>query len=151
MANNYPFFCTTAGPACLAAVNGSYVADPFQTAATGFSNPYPFLAAGRLGQFFNPKLPFAYVVDPHFRTPYAYNYNYGLQYQLTRTMMVEAAYVGNANRKAVGTNETNYPLLSTLQQQYAANGSGGINPECARPLAACDSTLDPFGDPNGAQ
>jgi len=152
-ANNYPCFeppgntdgCLSAQP------NGSYVADPFQTASTGYSNPYPYIASGNYGKFFTPEIPFAYVVSPHFRTPYAENFNFGFQYQLTKDMMVEAVYVGSMSRKAIASNETNYPLLSTLQQQYALNGYSGLNPECARPLAACDSPTDPFGSPTGAQ
>jgi hypothetical protein len=122
------------------------VADPFQGV---YPNPYPF--AGKTGTFFSPAIPFAYVVSPHFRTPYSYHFNYGFQYQLTPTTMVEAVYVGSLSRKAIATTETNYPLLSVLEQQLAANGAGGLNPECARPLAFCDSPLDPFGVPTGAQ
>ena len=152
VANNYPCFGKVGNTdGCLAATGGSYVADPFQTNNTGYSDPYPYIASGNYGQFFNPKLPFAYVVSPHFRTPYAENFNFGFQYQLTKDLMVEAVYVGSMSRKAIATNETNYPLLSILQQQYAANGYSGLNPECARPLAACDSPLDEFGSPAGAQ
>jgi hypothetical protein len=152
VANNYPCFGKVGNQdGCLAATNGSYVADPFQTSNTGYSDPYPYIASGNYGHFFTPELPFAYVVSPHFRTPYAENFNFGFQYQLTKDLMVEAVYVGSMSRKAIATNETNYPLLSILQQQYAANGYSGLNPECARPLAACDSPTDPFGSPTGAQ
>jgi outer membrane receptor protein involved in Fe transport len=146
VANNYPCFGGGAGSGCLNAQNGSFVADPFQDV---YPNPYPF--AGKVGTFFSPALPFAYVVSPHFRTPYAYNLNYGFQYQLNRSTMVEAVYVGSMSRKAIGTNEVNFPSLSILQQQYQLNGLSGLNPECARPLAACDSPTDPFGVPTGAQ
>jgi hypothetical protein len=154
VANNYPCFeppgntdgCLSAQP------NGSYVADPFQTANTGYSDPYPYIASGNYGSFFTPALPFAYAVSPHFRTPYAENFNLGFQYQITKDMMIEAAYVGSMSRKAIASNETNYPLLATLQQQYNLNGGYyGLNPECARPLAACDSPTDPYGLPAGAQ
>jgi Carboxypeptidase regulatory-like domain len=144
-ANNYP--CYSAG--CYSGNPSSFVADPFTP--FGYPNPYPFIAGGHLGQFFSPKLPYAFVVNPHFRTPYAENFNYGFQYQLTKDTMVEAVYVGSLSRKAIATNEVNYPSLAILQQQLAANGVDGLNPECARPLAACDSPLDPFGQPTGAQ
>jgi hypothetical protein len=85
------------------------------------------------------------VTSPRFRTPYAENFNYGFQYQITSDTMIEAVYVGSLSRKAIASNETNYPLLSTLQQQYQTNGAGGLNPECARPLAACDSNGSPTG------
>jgi hypothetical protein len=148
VANNYPCFGTdpTNSDGCLAAQGGSFVADPFQSL---YSDPFPF--AGKKGTFFSPAIPFAYVASPHFRTPYAENFNFGFQYQLDKATMVEAVYVGSLSRKAIGSVETNYPLLSTLQQQYLANGYDNMNPECARPLAACDSALDPGGVPTGAQ
>jgi hypothetical protein len=133
--------------------NGSFVSDPFTP--SGASNPFPF--AGKTGTFFTPKIPFAYVVSPHFRTPYAENFNFGFQYQVSKSAMVEAVYVGSMSRKSIITPETNYPSLANLTQQYlaglAAEGSTGVsaysslNPECARPLAACDVN----GNPTGAQ
>jgi hypothetical protein len=101
-----------------------------------------------LGQFFNPKVPYAFVALPHFRTPYTYQFNYGFQYQLTKSTMLETVYAGTLNRKAIASNETNYPLLSILQQQLAAAGgdASALNPECARPLAACDASGNPTGE-----
>ena len=156
VANNYP--CFTAGEdGCLSAINGSYTTDPFQTASTGYSDPYPFIAGGHLGQFFTPAIPYAYVVSPHFRTPYAEQFNYGFQYQLTRDTMVEAVYVGSLSKKAIASTNLNYPLINSnnpnvisLMSQYQTALAGGpptdvvtdISPDCARPLANCDpSTL----------
>jgi hypothetical protein len=166
VANNYPCFTTPAigASGCLVPVNGSYAADPFQTASTGYSNPYPFIAGGHLGQFFTPAIPFAYVVSPHFRTPYAENFNYGLQYQLTRDTMVEAVYVGSLSRKAIASTNLNYPTLGgpnglmTQYQYYVANGLDPysfVSADCARPLAACNGTSqglgqDFLGIPTGA-
>lgn len=147
VANNYPCF---GGSGCLNAANGSFVTDPFQNV---YPDPYPFALQGKTGTFFSPAIPFAYVVTPHFRTPYGYHINYGFQYQLNKTTMVEAVYVASLSRKAIATNETNFPSLAVLQQQLAANGGDPslLNPECARPLAACADPLDPFGTPTGAQ
>jgi len=148
VANNYPCYTEpdcTSGPTS----SNSFVADPF--GPFGYSDPYPFVAGGFTGTFFNPKMPYAYVVNPHFRTPYSQNFNYGFQYQLSKDTMVEAVYVGSIGRKLIATNETNYPSLAILQQQLAANGPDGLNPECARPLAACSDPLDPFASPTGAQ
>jgi hypothetical protein len=126
---------------------GGFVADPYTP--FGQTNPFPFASAGKVGQFENPKMPYAYVVNPHFRTPYAQNFNFGFQYQLTRDTMVEAVYVGSLSRKAIATNEVNFPVLATLQQQYVDSGydPAALNPECARSLAACDAN----GNPTGAQ
>ena len=154
VANNYPCFGKAGNQdGCLSAqtsgsAKGSFVADPFEGI---YPDPYPFASGPYNDTFLSPALPFAYVVSPHFRTPYAENFNFGFQYQLSKDTMVEAVYVGSMSRKAIASNETNYPLLSILQQQYQLNGYGGINPECARPLAACDSPTDPYGLPTGAQ
>ncbi len=137
-ADNFPCF---GGSGCLNAnAQGSFIADPFQGL---YSDPYPF--AGKRGTFFTPKIPFAYVVDPHFRTPYAENFNYGFQYQLSKDTMIEAVYVGSLGRKSIGDNETNPASPAVLQQQYLAGGLFNINPDCARPLAACDVNGIPTG------
>jgi hypothetical protein len=158
VANNFPCFTTVAigQGACLVPVNGSYSADPFQTASTGYSDPYPFIAGGHLGQFFTPAIPFAYVVTPHFRTPYAENFNYGFQYQLSKDTVVEAVYVGSLSRRAIGSINLNYPEIggsnpNNLMAQYqaaVASGSNPLNsitPDCARPLANCDANFIPLG------
>ncbi|MGO9402440.1 MAG: carboxypeptidase regulatory-like domain-containing protein [Terriglobales bacterium] len=171
VANNYPCFTTPAqvalgnGAGCLLPVNGSYSADPFQTANTGYSDPYPFVASGNYGSFFIPAIPFAYVVSPHFRTPYAENFNYGFQYQLTNDTFVEAVYVGSLSRKAISSTNLNFPEIngniqcdalpscSLLAQYQAAVTSSSpplnivnyISPDCARPLANCDANFGPQG------
>jgi hypothetical protein len=153
VANNYPCYSFTEG--CVTSPTSSgFVADPFGISgnfSTPYPDPYPFAAGGYNGTFFSPALPYAFVVSPHFRTPYAEHFNFGFQYQLSPSMMIEADYVGSLSRKAIVSTETNYPSLAILQQQLAANGPDGLNPECARPLAACDSPLDPAGVPTGAQ
>jgi hypothetical protein len=85
-------------------------------------NPFPFIAGGRLGQFFVPKVSFAFVVDPHFRTPYSENYNYGLQYQLTKDTLIEAYYVGSLGRKLITSADVNFPTPGILQQQLTNTG-----------------------------
>ena len=159
VANNYPGFLPAGAapaPGYLLPINGSYTADPFQTATAGFSNPYPFIAGGHLGQFFTPAIPYAYVVTPHFRTPYAENFNYGFQYQLSKDTVVEAVYVGSLSRRAIGSINLNYPEISgsnpqNLMAQYQAAVASGsdpltyITPDCARPLAACNGGSLPSG------
>jgi hypothetical protein len=122
-----------------------YVADPY--GPFGQTNPFPFASAGNVGKFEVPKMPSAYLVNPHFRTPYAQNFNFGFQYQLTSDTMVEAVYVGSLSRKAIATNEVNFPNLAALQKQYSDSNfdPAAIYPECARPLAACDANLNPTG------
>ena len=167
VANNFPCFgqggnangCLGAQPS--GPYKGSYVADPFQTL---YPDPYPYIAGGNYGQFFSPALPFAYVVYPHFRTPYAENFNYGFQYQLSKDTMIEAVYVGSISRKAIVGTELNYATLggtSGLSAQYnywlgqekktKQSTAYEINPDCARPLAACTGGTPSFtGLPTGA-
>jgi Carboxypeptidase regulatory-like domain len=140
------------------------IADPFD--ATGYVNPFPFASRGLVGTFLTPKIPYAYTTWPHFRTPYSENFNYGLQWQATKDMMLETVYVGSLGRRLISSGETNFPSLAAEQYQLATylpayNAgliSSPINPECARPLAACtggiinpSDPLDPSGLPTGVQ
>lgn len=140
-ANNFPSYSGVTPP-----TSGSFISDPFT--AFGYADPYPFVAGGHLGQFFSPAIPFAYVVDPKFRTPYAINTNYGFQYQLSKDTMVEAVYVGSFSRKAINTAEVNFPQIGgpnglMAQYQYFTSPmvqqdpAFSISPDCARALANC--------------
>jgi len=121
------------------------MADPFTP--FGLTNPYP--TGGVIGSTFGvPAIQFAYVVDPHFRTPYSQNVNYGWQYQVTPDTMIEADYVGTFYRKAVATTDVNAPVQSIMVQQL--NNAGFTNPDCARPLAGCANPADPNSSPTGA-
>jgi len=121
------------------AATSNLIADPFT--ALGLTNPFPFAAQGRTGEFFDPKVPFAFVTDPHFRTPYSENFNYGFQYQLDRNTAVEAVYVGSLGRKLVTVTDVNPPLPGVESVQLQ---NGFLNEDCARALAGCISpTTDP--------
>ena len=123
--------------------NSNYLADPF--GPLGFTNPYPFAAQGRVGQFFAPKISFAFVTDPNFRTPYSENFNYGFQYQLTKDTAIEAVYVGSLGRKLISTVDVNPPDPNSEITQLN-NGFAFPNDDCARPLAHCINGLtDPTG------
>ncbi len=87
-------------------------------------------------------------MDPHFRTPYSENANFGFQYQLISDTLIEADYVGSFSRKSIVTSDVNAPLPSILRQQFAA--AGAINPDCARLLAGCPNPTDPNSSPTGA-
>ena len=116
------------------------VSDPFTTA--GSANPFPFIAGGHLGEFICcPTVGFAFVVDPHFRTPYSESFNFGFEYQLTKDTMVEANYVGSLGRKLISSAEVNFPDPNIMRQQINLNGAANI--DCARPLAGCGDPLDP--------
>jgi hypothetical protein len=152
-ANNFPGYSGVTPP-----TTGSFVSDPFT--AFGYSDPYPFIAGGHFGQFFTPAIPFAYAVDPKFRTPYAENFNYGFQYQLSKDTMIEAVYVGSLSRKAIDSAEVNFPQVggpNGLMAQYQYYVSQQLNPfdnifpDCSRPLANCQGASPSFlGSPLGA-
>jgi Carboxypeptidase regulatory-like domain len=157
VANNFPSYAGVSPPA-----SGSFVSDPFT--AFGYPDPYPFVAGGHFGQFFTPAQPFAYVVLPHFRTPYSNHVNFGFQYQLSRETMVEAAYVGSFSRKAINTGELNFPTVAGpngLMAQYQYYISQGTDPtfldlaDCARPLGNCQGAAPGFpaftGTPTGEE
>ena len=123
------------------------IADPFTP--FGQTNPYP--TGGKVGSTFGvPAIQFAYVVSPHFRTPYSENVNYGFQYQIARDTMIEANYVGSFSRKAVATTDVNAPVQSIMQAQLNNPAGGFTNPDCARPLAGCADPTDPNSTPTGA-
>lgn len=123
------------------ATTNNLLADPFTP--LGITNPYPFRASGHVGEFFIPKISFAYVTDPHFRTPYSENFNYGFQYQLTRDTAIEAVYVGSLGRKLISSIDVNPPSPTTELQQL--QNLGFLNIDCARPLSGC---INPTTDPN---
>lgn len=117
----------------------NFLADPFTP--IGIQNPFPFASRGLIGTFFVPKISFAFVTDPHFRTPYSENFNYGFQYQLNKTTAIEAVYVGSLGRKLISTIDVNPPQPAIESAQLA---NGFLNEDCARPLAGCiNSTTDP--------
>jgi hypothetical protein len=122
------------------AATSNIIADPFT--AVGLINPFPFAAQGRTGAFFVPKVPFAFVTDPHFRTPYSENFNYGFQYQIDRNTAVEAVYVGSLGRKLVTVTDVNPPLPGVESVQLQ---NGFLSEDCARALAGC---INPTSDPN---
>ena len=114
--------------------------DPFATFnPSAPTSPFPFHS---VGTFFVPKVGFAFLTFPHFRTPYSENFNYGFQYQLTPNTVVEAVYVGSLGRRLIQTEEVNFPVPSVMMQQLA--NFGAVNIDCARPLAAC---VDLNGNP----
>jgi hypothetical protein len=131
------------------------VADPFNS--FGLTNVFPFTPNGQFGV---PAISYGYATNPHFRTPYSENFNYGFQWQASADTMVEAVYVGSLGRKLISTGELNYPVPSVMEQQLVISQAypGGplVNPDCARPLAACtggisNNPIDPTGSPTGIQ
>ncbi|MBI3208687.1 MAG: TonB-dependent receptor [Candidatus Solibacter usitatus] len=102
--------------------------NPFALSAPyrGRSNPFPFVVDPSSARFVLPvQIPKS--MDPGLRIPYTMNYHFGIQQQVTRSLMVEAAYVGNGGRKLPGLREFN-------QARFATGATTG-NTNARRPLA----------------
>jgi outer membrane receptor protein involved in Fe transport len=137
-------------PSSFAGITTDPMADPFGT--TGLLNPFPFASRGLVGTFQVPAIPFAYTTDPHFRTPYSINFNYGFQWQATRDTMVEAVYVGSLGRKLISGGEVNFPNPAVMMAEFQATGT--VNPECDRRAIVSGANIvkcDASGSPTGAQ
>jgi hypothetical protein len=72
----------------------------------GVRNPFPYTVDPNSATFVLPvQIPKS--IDPGLRIPYTFNYNFTVQEQVTRSLMVETAYVGNVGRKLPGMREFN--------------------------------------------
>lgn len=117
--------------------------DPF--GSTGTVNPFPskppdhnlnFLSAGLL--------PInaaggVYVVDPHLKTPYTYQYSLSLQREIAPSTVVEISYVGNSSHGLTSLQDINPFILGTTDRKLnltpgnvtcydSSNNSTSLNP-----------------------
>jgi hypothetical protein len=91
----------------------------------GIRNPFPYVVDPASARFVLPvQLPKSF--DPGVRIPYTMNYNFSVQQQVTRSLIVETAYVGNVGRKLPGLREFN-PAV------YTPTATTG-NTQARRPL-----------------
>jgi Carboxypeptidase regulatory-like domain/TonB-dependent Receptor Plug Domain len=95
----------------------NYMSQPFL--ATGSPNPFPsrqppsninfanagFLPVGSSGSVF--------IVNPHLRTPYIYQYNLSVQHQLARNTVAEVDYVGSSSHGLTALMDVNPFQLGT--------------------------------------
>jgi outer membrane receptor protein involved in Fe transport len=97
-----------------------YFTDPF--GSTGTVNPFPskppspnldFAAAG-----FLPinSAGAVFVVNPHLRTPYTYQYNLSLQRELFNNTILEVSYVGSSSHGLTGLQDINPFVLGTTDR-----------------------------------
>lgn len=107
--------------------NTGYLTDPFGT--TGTVNPFPshppasnidFAAAGFLPINTGGAV---YLVDPHLRTPYTFQYNLNLQRELGKDTVGEVAYVGSTSHKLTSLVDINPINPSTLRPVFNSDGS----------------------------
>jgi hypothetical protein len=85
------------------------VPDPFPSHQTLSSNdPNYFQSLGAI--------PFGssqWIMDPHFKTPYIYQYNLSLQHQLAKDLVLEVGYVGSDSHRLMTTEDGNPMILGT--------------------------------------
>ncbi len=133
------------------------------SAPTNFTNPF-----GNLGlvnpfpsKLPNPNINWAdqgflpvagggvYVVDPHLKTPYIYQYNLSLQREVAKNTTFTAAYLGSDSHKLTGLADANPFILGTNNR--VLNTQPGIAGVCAGQPAPCPySYLDEFFNLGGA-
>jgi hypothetical protein len=126
-----------------------YFSDPYGTA--GVPNPFPskpptsninFAEAG-----FLPinNTEFVYVVDPHLKTPYIYQYNLSFQRELFKNTVFEASYVGNSSHGLTGIQDINPFILGTTDRMLnltpgnstCQDSDGNPPPPIGDPSATC--------------
>src|SRR5580658_3033004 len=103
-----------------------YLSQPYQSA--GAINPFPSTRPASnvsFGQF----LPInssgvVFVVDPHLRTPYVYQYNLSLQRNLFADTVLETNYVGSSGRGLTSLRDINPTVLGTTNRTLDSICSG---------------------------
>jgi hypothetical protein len=102
-----------------------YLSQPYQSAEA--TNPFPSTAPAA-NVSFAPFLPInssgaVFVVDPHLRTPYVYQYNLSLQHNLFADTVLETNYVGSSGRGLTSLRDINPMVLGTTNRLL--NSSSG--------------------------
>jgi carboxypeptidase family protein/TonB-dependent receptor-like protein len=88
---------------------------PYQTSSAPLAqNPFPFTPAKRGDKFdFTSVAPVGITfMDPKFATPYAFQYDFQVQYQIAKDWVADAAYVGSQGRKLENRRDINPGLYS---------------------------------------
>ena len=103
-----------------------YIYGPAFFGASTFANPFPNLAnvtfpvpysqvpspVNALGAIVPVPISGIYV-DPNYRTPYVYQYNFGAQYELARNLLLDLGYVGSTGRKGLSIYTMNQGATGT--------------------------------------
>jgi hypothetical protein len=115
-----------------------YMNQPFQNACVfdtngncsslGVANTFPSRPPASNVDF-TPFLPinstgFVYLVDPHLRTPYIYQYNLSLQRNLFADTVVETNYVGTSAHGLTSLKDINPMVLGTTNRALDSSCSG---------------------------
>jgi Carboxypeptidase regulatory-like domain/TonB-dependent Receptor Plug Domain len=117
------------------AIGSTDMTHPYQTSTTPLAqNPFPFHAAqpGQPFDFTTVAPVTLYFVDPKFATPYAFQYDFQVQYQLAKEWLADVAYVGSQGRKLENRRDVNPALLTpdaTTQNEPQRNRYNINNPQ----------------------
>ena len=113
------------------------VADPYTTDPTEFcanpagacavgTSPYPYVYSPTNVKFFVKPSPII-AFNPNFHWPEIYQFNLGVQQQLTNSLAFSASYVGSLSRRIPIFNDINYPTFNV-------NAAGLSGASCATTL-----------------
>jgi len=132
--NGAPPFDASANLAFSPPVSGTsalnYLSQPF--VATGTINPFP---SGSPSSNFNfaseGYLPIGgsggtYVVDPHLRAPYTYQYHFTVQRQLPADMVAEVGYAGSSSHGLTAVTDVNPFDLGTFNRVLNVTPAGSV-------------------------
>jgi hypothetical protein len=103
---------------------------PYQTSTSPLAqNPFPFHIAKPGDSFdFTSIAPVGVtMMDPKFATPYAFQYDFQVQYQFARDWLVDAAYVGSQGRKLEDRRDINPGLFTPTANTSNDNNRGPYN------------------------
>jgi hypothetical protein len=97
-----------------------YLSNPFGTNNTGTPNGFPSVPPTSTASFAGSEplgsTSGVYLVDPHLRTPYVYQYNLNIQQQLPGGMILDIGYVGYDAHKLTSLVDINpFPLGSNTR------------------------------------
>lgn len=129
--NGQPPFFSSVGICCSNFGPGG-LDDPF--GVTNTTNPFPshspdhnldFAASGFLPINGGESV---YVVDPHLRTPYTYQYNLGIQRELLKGTLAEVSYAGSLSRKLTSLVDTNPMDPASIQPVYVQDPTYPTDP-----------------------
>jgi len=151
-----PFFASAGFPfnplAGNPAAEVNYLTQPF--VAAGIPNPFPsrqpppnldFAAAGYLPIGSSGS---TFIVDPHLRTPYTYQYHLTLQREISESMVFQAGYVGSASRKLTALTDVNPFVLGTFDRALNLTAAG--SPCGAAEAFLCYASINEFRNTSSA-
>jgi hypothetical protein len=97
-----------------------YLSDPFGTNNTGTPNGFPSTPPSSTVSYapFEPFSGAIFLVDPHLKTPYVYQYSLNLQQQLISNMVLEVGYVGYDAHGLTSLVDVNPFVLGTNSRMY---------------------------------